>query len=839
MARRRNTIVHRFARLKGLPPDEKALMMRIGALMDVALNNRQASNPFEPSRNQTDRVLYPPTRLLAETSAKSLKLTWDAPDSDIHLRYSIEIVNDDTGISVTKSSFTNYYTFKGDYGNYTAKVKSVGRNGASSILETITFKLASEFMSLEGAKNGPTEVGTLVQDHIKLLKGYHIYNWASVILDKYIAGERNNEVVFRLWSMPDENAVFSPHTATLHQTIVLYAATESGADLDGFARGGAITRAESIDGRNGSFETSQSVMFDPIPITTDWENTTRTFFLEATNRTIEDDEVNLSLTIWSGFAGVGDAVPSDPWDGGSSEIHGATNHNSWWPSMLGYYFRSAGVWLAHAVRHIWSVSQPGQGMIGNNWSYACWVRINHRNFSEQLAETPLDTEDRNAIANTNQIAYLYERRPMRGDDRQYGRIQITIDSRFNPPNPVMRHWVTVNVTDATDTQQIASFSHYAGVWNDGSLGQSTHQPWRADLDNRNNGWIFIVVCFEGGEVQADTAIPKLRVYMNIVPHDPQIEDQPAGFHINGMGCLRQMNDEGYPGGTAEQTDNSTGKRVFCNSDNKNLHTVGTLGTGLCRYTRPYGSGYIQAGSNNYFNRAGLWNVCIDSDSPPGLGESNRNRMDIPPIGPYGRTDSLVNGYPYPGIGQPPDPQYGWSWVYKYGDKIGEEMPDRQPHRENGTLAYINSLYNGGNGNVNWRNGTFGGNLVHYWLFGQIEEEFAIGSEVVRDIGNYRWGEDLNFCSEEPAIGEVAGEDKPRISEIAYPRETWVWRRHNAVYQSNYPDETYDQATMLAIGPGGGPSGESWSENTTINDIVSPDGANGTTQSDWTYPGKHL
>ena len=39
MARRRNAIAHRFARMRGLPPEEKLLMQRIGDLMDSALNN--------------------------------------------------------------------------------------------------------------------------------------------------------------------------------------------------------------------------------------------------------------------------------------------------------------------------------------------------------------------------------------------------------------------------------------------------------------------------------------------------------------------------------------------------------------------------------------------------------------------------------------------------------------------------------------------------------------------------------------------------------------------------------------------------------------------------------
>jgi hypothetical protein len=579
-------------------------------------------------------------------------------------------------------------------------------------------------------------------------------------------------------------------------------------------------------------------MFNPIPVTTAWEDTTRTFFLQALNRTIEDDEVNLSLTIWSGFAGVGDAIPSDPWDGGDTEIDGTDNKNSYWPSMVGYYDRGHGVWLQSAARHIWSVSQPGQGLIGNQWSFACWVRINHRNFSEQLSDTPLDEEDRNAIANTNHVWRLYHRKPMRGDDKSYGKIEIGMHSAFNPPNPQKKHHVTVRVTDSTTTS-MASSTYITGLWGDATTGQSVVQPWRNDLNSRNNGWIFIVVCFEGGpayDEEEDEPTPKLRVYMNIMPHDNLIPGQPAGFHNRGMACLRQLAGPPNYGGLA-LTDFSYNKAIYCNSDNKNLHCIGSDTSLISRYSQPYGSGLTGAGQNTYHNRAAIWNVCIDSDSPPGRGGNSHYRMDVPPAGPYGRVDSLVNGFPYPGEGQPPEPKYDWSWTYKFGDENGEEIYPE--HWENTTLSYINSLYNGGHGNeVNWRAGTFAENMVHYWMFGQVEEEFAIGSEVVRDIGNYRYGEDLNFCSQEPAILNSGG-GVPRIYENMYPRATWVWRRHNALYQSNYPDDTYDPVTRFAIGPGGGPDGNSWSENTSINDIVSPDGANGTTQSDWTYPGKHL
>jgi len=211
--------------MKGLSPEEKSLMQRIGNLMDAALNNRQASNPFEGSQNRSNRLVYPPTNLLVKTSVSSVKIIWDPTNSDELLHYEVSFTNLTTGTTEVKRSFTSEITYKGADGTYIARVKAVGRDGSSSDIKQIEFAIGADVMLIEGAKNGPTELGTIVQDNIKLLENYSIYCWGSVVLDKY-ALDTNNKIVFKLWRAERADATFPE--ASLVETIILYPATESG-----------------------------------------------------------------------------------------------------------------------------------------------------------------------------------------------------------------------------------------------------------------------------------------------------------------------------------------------------------------------------------------------------------------------------------------------------------------------------------------------------------------------------------------------------------------------------------------------------------------------------------
>jgi hypothetical protein len=137
MARRRSTIARRIAKIRGLPADEKQLLLRVGDLIDAQINNRTPANPFEPGRVKSDPRLPPPTNVTTEPGIKTSKLSWPAVDSSILSHYEILVRNLDTGLEETFISYTNIFFFKGRVGgNYSGSVRSVGRNGTKSPIVT-------------------------------------------------------------------------------------------------------------------------------------------------------------------------------------------------------------------------------------------------------------------------------------------------------------------------------------------------------------------------------------------------------------------------------------------------------------------------------------------------------------------------------------------------------------------------------------------------------------------------------------------------------------------------------------------------------------------------------
>ncbi len=546
MARRRNAIFHRFSRMRGLPPDEKMLLQRIGNLMDAALNNRQASNPFEPSKNNPHRLLYPPTGLVAHTGFQTLKLTWAAPDSDQHLRYEIKITNTETGVSETKSTYTNELKYKNVNGSYTATVKSVGRNGSSSAIQTINFTMGGSLMQIEGSKNGPTSLGTMVQDQITMFNGYSVYAWGSVVLDKYIAGSSNEPAVFRLWSMEGANQTFDADVAELQQTITLYPATESFANLDDQAHGAGIERpVPGGTSRPGSFETSQSVMFSPISISTTEESVTFTFFLQALGRTVEQDEVNLSLVLWGGFDGLGDNIPQDPWV----------------PSEYVFpHLNSLRIWRREVApspnfdtvtRGSWYLAQQPKefNIIDNAWTIAFWVRLESQHITPMVDAT---TEENGKLSALNTIFARNSYNANSPYNWNHNAIRIRLDATRpagQPPGTELQPTVNVTVWGADGINDDAIEADF-WTWTFGD-----HTPpddddrsslWAASpaAIHTNFGWMFYVICFEGGAQGGAADTPKIRVYANNRHYDLTNPDDRQFFPANGMALLNQTVADG-------------------------------------------------------------------------------------------------------------------------------------------------------------------------------------------------------------------------------------------------------------------------------------------------------
>jgi hypothetical protein len=499
MARRRNSIAKRFAKMRGLPPGEKALMQRVADLMDAALNNRQASNPFEEGGRRLNRQVYPPTGLLAQQGVGSVKLVWDAANSNEHLRYGIEFTNMTTGESITKSSYTNNIIFRGENGTYLAKVFSVGRDGSRSTLKQVEFGIGNDVMLIEGAKNGPLELGTLVQDNMKLYKDFSIYVWGHVVLDKQTL-DINNDVVFRLYRAEWADASFSD--AYLVQTITLYSATESGNSLDTTARGGLITRPAAA--RPGTFETTQSIMFSPMEVLDEDDDKTVTFFLQTTNRAEEQDEVNLSLTMWAGQDGVGSAVPGDTWEPPSPYV---------FPFFDSFHNQAPG-WQAKYpadTRTAVAYVPDGYSMIGNEWTLAFWYRVDDSD-AGKMSAAPAEG------SNPNGGTMAFFSKALRDSTGVYqpNSIRILISSIVQSIG-VYNHVLDIDVgwfnSSITKNARYQARAH-------GDRNQiSTLFPWgdaiyasEDDKDIYNNAWMFMVVCFTGGYHQG--GVPKIRTYLN-------------------------------------------------------------------------------------------------------------------------------------------------------------------------------------------------------------------------------------------------------------------------------------------------------------------------------------
>jgi hypothetical protein len=843
MARRRNAIFHRLSRMRGLPPDEKMLMQRIGNLMDAALNNRQASNPFEPSRNKLDRVLYPPTGLLAHTGFRTLKLTWNAANSDQHLRYEVEIRNVATGETVTKSTYTNELKFKGDNGTYEAKVKSVGRDSASSPVETIEFTMGGSVMQIEGSKNGPTALGTLVQDHITLYDGYSIYAWASVVLDKYAAGSANSDVVFRLWSMEGENQTFDADVATLHETIVLYAATESFSDLDETARGHLILRP--IAARPGSFETSQSVMFSPIRVDSDDDEVVFTFFLQAINRETEEDEVNLSLVLWGGFDGLGDNVPGDPWDGGKADY-------------VFPHLNSLKIWREemdsdtppNVTKGRWFMaSQPKElNVIDNAWTLAFWVRLPDEHISVMTSK---QDEEFKFISEHNHIFGRWSHNTEAPFETHDNHISVDLHAMYDPnaeaglgPGHGYQPNVTVRVQDKSKGNEyeiVSSFWTYCFGDTGGDPGgpdDMTDQSYMWShggtiFSHSNFGWQFYVICFEGGAAGTEeqgndypTGTPKIRVYYN--GRSPTGCSSPEDRFIaaDQMCYLAQRAVDGALLTQHRNPFQLTNKE--CNQDNSDdfLYSMGMTTTSPLFTSGVYDGQAVEINNHTFqIHQMGMWNVAIDNWDGMGFN---------------------------PGAGEQRDsaPWYNVPYDEFFPPLTNQLTVD--VGRENcvvgSSLCAIHYLFNQGYGtDVDWKKNSamrpdgareyiFAENLIHLWQFGAIPDGFELGDESMRDTGNFLYGGDINW------LGTIEPTEPGKSSNSWNPNAnlTDIW----TPVRYFYPDPSANSSNVALkarFQPGPWGDGEGIRDWRQQHGTVVPAGEPnaGTTSSRYAYPGQGL
>ncbi len=854
MARRRNAIFHRLSRMRGLPPDEKMLMQRIGHLMDAALNNRQASNPYEPSKNKHDRLLYPPTGLVAYTGYRNLKLVWKAANSDQHLRYEIKITNNDTGDSETKSSYTNELRYKNVNGTYTAIVKSVGRDGSSSPAVTIEFTMGSSVMQIEGSKNTPISLGTMVKDHITLYDGYSIYAWGSVVLDKYAAGTSNEPAVFRLWSMEGANQVFDAEVATLEQTITMYPATESFANLDDQAHAASIIRPVAV--RPGSFETSQSVMFSPISVKTTEDEVTFTFFLQALGRETEQDEVNLSLVLWGGFDGLGDNVPQDPWDGGNPDyvfphlnslrlLRREMNPNSPYDTV------TKGSWYMAQQPKIYNI-------IDNAWTLAFWIRL-----ETEHVRVMIDQGSNLEWAKVAAENVIFRRSSYTGVADEYTWNQNAIEVSMTaalvtgaPEGQELKQQLGVKVFNSEGTPD----EELNVEWENYTFGD--HNPPISDEDDdsylwggdetfffHNYNWQFVVICYEGGpggSGEGGTSLtPKIRVYFNGRLADEENPDDKNDFAANKMICLNQRVADGALLTVQSPSGAGSHLREEHNQDltNDYIYSIGMPSGGPNSFFQHgvYQGSHLKV-NNGTFNihQMGMWNVAIDNWDGMGFNVGNAEQRDSAP------------------------------WYHMpYDESFASYHTDGRHNPSQGSsLTALHYLYNQGYGtDIDWKKNSkqridkayeyiFAENLVHLWQFGAvIDGEFSTTSQTLRDTGNHLYRGGVNFLrsiTTEAAegVGTNAWSDDCRVSDVLSPHRLGIYDpwTEDALRQiaAGVADSTWDQIEArlppIEWKIDGLPNGTGQQEGLVqpadhINAAGYPDG--GTTVSRYAYPGQGL
>jgi len=718
-------------------------MQRIGTLMDSALNNRQSSNPFENARKITTRDIYPPTGILVKKGIQSIKIVWDAPPSNALLRYEVTFDNLTTGERTVKSSFTNQVIFKASKGTYIARIVSISRNRSTSLVRTVQFSAGDEVMQLEGAKHGPLELGTLIQDDILQLAGYSIYVWGSVVLDKYVlANQTNTPIIFRLWKSEGPDAEFNDTESppTLIETIEMYPATESASNLDDLSRGGLISRPDPSTGRVGSFETSQSIMFSPIPVPSAEADTTFTYFLQAINREVDADEVNLSITMWTGSDGQGDNVPGDPFTPAPAYVF--PNQNCFHTQIVGYTDASKNPALD--TRSMWASVPQSLNLIANQHSIAIWFRPDDINGSDMAAgrtETTIGT-----LNLFSRIAI----RPPSGSGAASNSWDIRVVGLSIGGGHAHELQVRYRDKTGTDTRLIRfrGVGNNTGTNNDISSGLFSVGGAPTATNAQNDAWYLLVLCFEGGDFTSDDPT-KLRAYMNSATNPVGGNAAMVKLTIVGVDTFEQA---------LEQDDTDTMAYSIGDSSVDGLgNIVHNVSDGLFMggLRTPNSQCDIQV------HQLGLWNIALDRNRNAGSDSGLGGLEDI----------GLVNGFV--------------------------------------NSSSIDHLFNGGFGTtVDWKSGyNQSQNLIHLIQFGAVEQAMSTGLPG-RDTGYHYFNGDMNFTGVTPEGRYLA--------------------------RFNFTDDPDSSNPPTADN-----TGNHYTDNTTIADILSPDGANGTTEFDKCFPGQNL
>jgi len=336
--------------MQGLPIDEKMLLIRMGELIDNAINNRTPTNPNAQKGHRKNRVIQA-TSLSSDISARGSVLRWDKVDSSDLLQYKIRILaQDGTGTEIDAIAYTNQFLFKGKAGDYKFNISVVNRNSqAGGWSADHLFQIPDTPMILEGNKLGVEELGPQVFETVLTPLNYTVFAFASLVLDTLSDPNSNPAVTVKLsYGETYDASVFV-------EEFDMYPESE---DLCNFDATQGVTRPAGTPTRSGTFQTTQSVMFTPFQILEDSgiEDLNTKFWITVTNHS--NDVVGLSCAIWVASEGL------------SEETTGVTTEEQ---HKFSVNLGTTTVGLDRAFGYIES-SSAEDASINNIWTFAAWIK---------------------------------------------------------------------------------------------------------------------------------------------------------------------------------------------------------------------------------------------------------------------------------------------------------------------------------------------------------------------------------------------------------------------------------------------------------------------------------
>ena len=497
-------------------------------------------------------------------------------------------------------------------------------------------------------------------------------------------------------------------------------------------------------------------MFSPIPVVTADIDATYTYFLQATAREIDADEVNLSLVLWSGAVGDGDS------------IQGAVSTEPAYVFPHQNCFHTQMIWRTGAnpafdTRSMWAYVPEHANLLSNQWTVAMWFRPDSLNATDMSSPRSSSNPDGASLHLLSRLAIRKD-----GTNYQANSFQIIV-AGLNDGAGGHLHEIQIKafpengINGSTRSVEFGHAGATTGSDDDVSAGLFSWGGAGTATNAQNDAWYFLVICFEGGDF-VDDSPSKIRAYMNSATN-------PTGGAPT-MVALEPSGTDGFEQ-TILQDDTDTMaynlSAAFSDGGGNIAHNV-TNGQYIGNLRTPGTQGDMQV------HQLGLWNIALDRGTVAG---SNLGLGGLVPIG-------LKNGViPNSPIDYLFNKGHGTLIDWK---KPGGVIPGSGPS------GLATTLYSQ---NVN---------LCHLIQFGAVEQAMSSGFPG-RDTGYHVYQGDLNFTG-------------------------------------TTPEGRYQKSFNYAGDPPGEPAtadstGEHWTDNTSIADILSPEGTNGTTKFNKCYPGQNL